>query len=326
MRKEIFPISRTILVLKNKENIFAMIFKYSFYFSLFIFYIFLFHKINDKLSKNKSTKVCLCTIGKKENLYIKEFIEYYFQYGVDKIFIYDNNSNNQERFQNVINKYIKNKFVSIINFRGKKKENKKPSPQNLAFRDCLKRNINKFDWIIFYDMDEYLYLKNFKNIKNYLNQKRFEKCDNILLNFVYYSDNNLLYYDNRTLSKRFFTQRKIIRGEINYEIFKSILKVKKYLRVNSIHLISKNLTFCNGFGQIKNYSSLNYDFDKFYIKHFFSKSVEEFINKLLKGSAVYGNSVDKLMYRIKEYFDINEKTINKINYIRKKINLNLSQI
>jgi hypothetical protein len=34
--------------------------------------------------------------------------------------------------------------------------------------DCYKRTFNKFDWILFYEVDEYIYLKNINNIKLYL--------------------------------------------------------------------------------------------------------------------------------------------------------------
>ena len=38
------------------------------------------------------TKVCLCTFGKQENRYIREFVSYYKKIGIDKIYLlYDNN-------------------------------------------------------------------------------------------------------------------------------------------------------------------------------------------------------------------------------------------
>ena len=58
-------------------------------------------------------KICLCVLGKNENLYIKEFIEYYKKYGVDKIFLYDNNDKDGERFEEILSQYIDNKFVEI---------------------------------------------------------------------------------------------------------------------------------------------------------------------------------------------------------------------
>ena len=40
-------------------------------------------------NKKLNIKVALCTMGKNENLYVKEFISYYYKLGIDKIFIYD---------------------------------------------------------------------------------------------------------------------------------------------------------------------------------------------------------------------------------------------
>ena len=47
----------------------------------------------------KRKKICLCSIGKNENLYIEEFINYYKKLGYNKIFLYDNNDINEERFE-----------------------------------------------------------------------------------------------------------------------------------------------------------------------------------------------------------------------------------
>ena len=50
-------------------------------------------------------KICICTIVKQENKYILEYIEYYKNFGVDKIYIYDNNNINGEYFDNIILDY-----------------------------------------------------------------------------------------------------------------------------------------------------------------------------------------------------------------------------
>ncbi len=48
-------------------------------------------------------KVAICTMAKKENLYIKEFVDYYIKLGFSHIFIYDNNDPNDEKISDVIN-------------------------------------------------------------------------------------------------------------------------------------------------------------------------------------------------------------------------------
>ena len=43
-------------------------------------------------------KTALCAIAKNENLYIREWVEYYMKLGFSNIILYDNNNINGERF------------------------------------------------------------------------------------------------------------------------------------------------------------------------------------------------------------------------------------
>ena len=188
-----------------------------------IFVLFIYFKF----MKINKLKVCLCTIGKLENLYVREYISHYIKYGVDKIFIYDNNDLNGERFENVINDYIENDIVEIINYRGLIKSQLK------AYQQCLNSNYDKYNWLIFYDMDEFIFLKNFSNIKNYLSQERFNKCESVQLIMVFHNDNDLLYWDNRTLFERF---NKTIKNN-RLAPFKTILKGNIKTKISCVHNI-----------------------------------------------------------------------------------------
>ena len=120
-------------------------------------------------------KICICTIGKKENLYAREYVTYYKNLGINKIFIYDNNDINDEKFDLILKDYINENFVEIIDFRGR------IGPQVESMEDCRKKNFKHFDWLIFFDMDEYLFLRNYTNINKFLEQKIFQKCQRIEL-------------------------------------------------------------------------------------------------------------------------------------------------
>ena len=289
--------------------------KISFLITFFYLLIFTFLKF----SKLSEIKVCLCTVGKLENLYVREYVSHYKSFGIDKIFIYDNNDINDERFETVINDYIREGYVSIINFRGKEKQ------QLMAYQDCLNKNYKEYSWLIFYDMDEFIYLKNFTNIKNYLNQQIFRRCQSIQLNMFFHNDNDLLYYDNRSLFLRF--TKKIKRP---IEAVKSIIKGNNKIDVNCVHNINRNLRSCNGFGKFNykeknNILTKNPDFQFHYIDHFCFKSTEEFVNKINRGSAFYGKQSSTKMVKINWYFDRNKITKKKISYIEKFANLNLSE-
>ena len=108
---------------------------------------------------------------------------------------------------------------------------------------------------------------------------------------------------------------------------KSILRGNIDVKIYDIHLLNKNLISCDGFGHIKDSNNIVTnvsDFEYYYIVHYYSKSTEEFINKLMRGSAVHGNDITHMIKRIEVYFALNEITLQKIEYIEKETKLNLS--
>ena len=165
-------------------------------------------------------------MGKRENLYTKEFIEYYHSLGFEKIIIFDNNDINDEQFYYILKDYIKNSFVEIIDIRGLK------STQIAAYNYCYKKYNELFD-------------NNYSSINNYIYNKRFEKCQAILFNLLFYDDNNLEKYDGRKIIERFKHPKKqsslvksIIRGNI------------KNLIIPTTHIMGINIDYyCNPNGK-----------------------------------------------------------------------------
>jgi hypothetical protein len=88
------------------------------------------------------------------------------------------------------------------------------------------------------------------------------------------------------------------------------------------------LISCDGFGNIKEIQNIvtnTSDFEFYYIDHYYCKSTEEFINKLIRGSVAYGFDKEHMLRRINMYFSYNKITLDKINYIEKMTNLSLSR-
>ena len=136
-----------------------------------VFFLYFVIKINFTLSflflililsnKKKNIKVALCTMGKQENLYVKEFISYYIRLGIDKIFIYDDNDINTEQISDMIEDRYR-KYIKIYN-----PKKLKLFYQCHQFTDCYTKNKDKYDWLLMVDMDEFLYIKK-NSLKNYL--------------------------------------------------------------------------------------------------------------------------------------------------------------
>ena len=272
---------------------------------------------------SKNNLVCLCTIAKLENKYIREFVEYYKKYDIDKIFLYDNNDINGENFDDIIPDFIENGFVELINFRGLK------ASQIKAYNKCYEKNNILFDWLIFFDLDEFLYLKDFQSIKLYLGDKRFNKCEKVQFNWVFHTDNNLVYYDNRSLAERFPEREKKSKGKKigGKEWIKTILRGHNpSITINNAHSLFKRSISCNGFGKkmryYKNYAFVS-DYEYYYIDHYYCKSTEEFIEKIQKNDVLSNKDVRKR--KIEKYFKYNKITKEKIDFIEKETNLVLSK-
>ena len=62
------------------------------------------------------------------------------------------------------------------------------------FQECYEKNYKIYDWLLFFDIDEYIHLQNYQNIKYFLINKKFDKCQSIYLNWIIHTDNNLIYY------------------------------------------------------------------------------------------------------------------------------------
>ena len=246
--------------------------------------------------------VCICTIGKLENNYIGEFIEYYKKLGIDKIYLYDNNDINGETFE-IPAKYIDERFIEIIDWRGIKTQQLK------FFEECYHANYQKYDWLMFYDIDEYINLTNYSNIHNYVSQKKFENCQLIYLNWRLHTDNEKMFYENGTLFERFPDYYR----KNDYRIGKSIIKGNiKNIIFESPHYIDKKLYKCK-------------DFD--YIEHYEFKSTEEFIRKItIKGDVRFVNNKKFKYKRIFRYFRFNNISLKKINYIAKGTGLKAEYI
>lgn len=99
-----------------------------------------------------NSKIGLCCIACLEDNYIDEWINYHLKIGFDQIFIYQNNwrANLKKQYPN----------VHLIQWDGINK-------QRSAYEHCLYNNSN-LDFIGFWDVDEFLYMKNTNNIHQFM--------------------------------------------------------------------------------------------------------------------------------------------------------------
>lgn len=89
----------------------------------------------------------VCAIAKDEGPYFKEWLEFHRLVGVEKFYIYDNESSDNTR--EILEPYIKEGIVDYTPWPGKKQ-------QLPAYNHCLPRCENETKWLAYIDLDEFL--------------------------------------------------------------------------------------------------------------------------------------------------------------------------
>ena len=246
-----------------------------------------YSKIN-YFPKNK-LKFAVCTIGKLENLYARDFVLYYLELGVDKIYIYDNNDINGEKFEDVLQDLIDQKFVKIIDMRGKQDENLR----KIAYESCYNDYYDIYNWFLFFDFDEYLYIEE-NTLNNFVKSPLYEKCSSILLYWRIYTDNDQKNYSIESPIKRFTEPISKNQQKLSYfcdkkPMIKGGIKEVSYDELNRIPIFKdkkypSEYLICNTEGRDyeknKNDKDKIVTFENAFIKHYLWRSTEEYCLKL----------------------------------------------
>ena len=202
-----------------------------------LFYLYFHLKIKKNVLKipfsqespgKNETKICICTLGKEENLYVREYLEHYFNLGINKVYISDNNDINGEKFEDVISDYIEKGLVEIYNWRGKY------DCQFNIMNECYKKFIHLYN--------------NYTKVSTFLDEPKFNNCEIVYLNLVCHTDGGQTHYANKPIKERFphLVPNTMIGGQ-RLEI-KFILRGNlKNAPIYCVHRGNMGLKNCNGF-------------------------------------------------------------------------------
>ena len=119
--------------------------------------------------------LAVCTIAKNEGPYFKEWIEWHLRQGVEKFYVYDNESTDDTR--QVLEPYIKDGIVEYTYFPGRKR-------QLPAYDDCFDRHRLDARWIAVIDLDEFIVPLKDRSIPDFLH--RMERFASVEINWLVY--------------------------------------------------------------------------------------------------------------------------------------------
>ena len=152
---------------------------------------------------------------------------------------------------------------------------------------------------------------------------KFKNCQSILINWKYYGDNNKLYYEPKHLIERFtkpFYFKNKIKPKYYFSVAKTIVRGGLNIKWGLLPHYLKNTINCKADGKIINNYLSPPQFSLAYIKHYITKSTEEFAEKLKRGDVLLKVNDKYIRNRINNYYFIfNTKTKDKIKLFNVKL-------
>ena len=259
---------------------------------------------------------CILTVIKNEHEYLDEWIKYHLDLGIDHIFIFEDIDSDSHKY--ITDKYDKvsldsisiilndNDMQKIIEW----KQTKKHNPQEIYFPKCLLyiKQHYKYDWCFVIDVDEYITFETFNdNLKHILTL--FQNYDAFILQWKCYGANGLINKPDYTNKGIIATYTKEIQGFIPtatpQSLSKTCYNLNTFKEINFLyaHQPSRYCNFCRtNFEKDRNKPV----YDKIYIRHYITKSWEEYIWKIKTRGYFFGK-----MRTVDAFFNINQDMLYK---------------
>lgn len=268
----------------------------------------------------KTGKIGLMAMGRHENQYAREWVEHHLGIGFDKIIVFDNNREGEERMIDVLGDFVKKGKVVI-------EEHPEEYGMLQAFKRAYDERGKEFDWLMDLDFDEFLVLpEGEKDVKTFL--KKFEdRADVVKVNWMVYGDCGLVRNDGRPLMERFTEP---LRGEDGRtESWGENRHVKSFVKCGMKGIVYKDPHCVHGAGKyvdacgrVSEASPFVEDVrhDGAYIKHFTTKTIEEWMeNKVKRGQCDSVENTEGLQRNALElFFGRNERTREKVEWLKER--------
>ena len=235
-------------------------------------------KLKYRMSRDKSTPkyyLAVCAIAKNEGPYFKEWIEWYLKQGVEKFYIYDNESTDCTK--EVLAPYIESGVVDYTFFPGQKQ-------QLAAYDDCFERHRLETRWLAVIDLDEFIVPMKNKTIPEFLHGM--EKFSVVEINWLVYGSGGAKTKEPGGVMERFH-KHSLPSHYLNTHV-KSIVDPRRVCTMTGCHEAARISGFSvdsHGVPLTKGFRDRVPQQDVIRVNHYAVKSYEEFLEKRARGRA-----------------------------------------
>lgn len=219
--------------------------------------------------------LAVCAIAKNEGPYFEEWIEWHRKQGVEKFYIYDNESTDCTK--EVLAPYVEKGIVDYTFFPGSKK-------QLAAYDDCFEQHRLETRWLAVIDLDEFILPIKDRSIPDFL--RRMEKYSVVEINWLVYGSGGAKTKTPGSVMERFH-HHSLPEHRLNTHV-KSIVDPRRVCTMTGCHeaaRISGNAVDSHGSLLKKGFRDRKPQQDVIRINHYAVKSYEEFLSKRARGRA-----------------------------------------
>lgn len=236
----------------------------------------------------------VCAIAKNEGPYFKEWLEWHLGKGVEKFYIYDNESTDGTR--ELLEPYIRSGIVDYKYWPGHRQ-------QLAAYDDCLENNRLSSRWMAFIDLDEFIVPVRDASIPEFL--KGLESFAAVEINWLVYGSGGRKDKTPGTMMERFRFHSKP-EHYLNRHV-KSIVNPRRVFTMIGCHevaRISGDTADSHGQPVRRHFREREPQQDIIRINHYAVRSYEEFIEKQARGRASGTQPTVKPEYFVQ--YDLND--------------------
>lgn len=238
--------------------------------------------------------LAVCAIAKNEGPYFKEWVEWHLRQGVEKFYVYDNESTDGTR--DILEPYIQRGIVEYTDWPGYRR-------QLAAYDDCMARHRFDARWIAFIDLDEFIVPMQDASIPAFL--RRFEAFAAVEINWLCYGSGGQQHKTEGSMMER-FRYHSQPSHYLNRHV-KSIVNPRQVSNMIGCHeaaRITGQAADSHGQPITHHFREREPQQDVIRINHYAVRSFEEFEEKKLRGRASGRKTSVGLEY-FKEY-DLND--------------------
>ena len=253
-------------------------------------------------------EIAICAIARLENRYIREWVDYHINLGFNHIYLYDNNRENEERLSEVLTEAH---LVNDSSLRGHKEEfclspitivslHHRSYVQMYAYQDCY---INgHFDWLLYIDIDEFFTFADMNcHLEEWIEKTvSSENADAILINWMCYGDCGHIRYIDAPVVERFrkplpywFSPTNAFGKAPENRHIQTMVRKGTDFTIFNPHIGKGNYKTVNADGtEVPNIAQQgNYTFKTAFLRHYVTKTIEEYALQKVVRQAADGPSV-----------------------------------